>query len=137
MIQIYFDENFSNRTAEGFSLLTYQGYKNDVSCDSTRNRFGEGALDETIIPNLAHEKAVLITLDTKIHKDRQQVELCRNSGIQIVFLQQKGNKYWGIIKMIVNNWDNLIQYKSQNNEAFGLEFKNKSVRVLWGREWTS
>ncbi|RPI16394.1 MAG: hypothetical protein EHM58_12050 [Ignavibacteriae bacterium] len=74
MTLIYLDENLSEYVADALNSLN-KGYFEDFMVMSTKEKFGKGAKDEIIIPEIGKEKSILITKDFRIQRDNLQNEL--------------------------------------------------------------
>lgn len=131
-MNFYIDENLSEYVADALNSLN-KGYFTNIIVQSTKLEFGKGAKDEDIIPSIGKKSGVLITKDLNIHRTRAQYQLCQKYKIGVFFLKmQKGNdKHWEIIKLLINNWEEIIA-KSQNEKlpfAFEIPMKGKIKKL--------
>lgn len=122
MIEIYLDENLSEYVADALNSLN-KGYFKDVIVYSTKIKFGKGKADEDIIPSIGQSGGVLITKDINIHRSRLQYQLCEEYRIGIFFIKmQKGlDKHWEIVKLLINEWEQIIAKVNTEKRPFGYE----------------
>lgn len=132
MTEIYLDENLSEYVADALNFLN-KGYFRDVQVQSTKTVFGKGVPDEDIIPAIGKNKGILITKDTNIHRTRMQYQLCEIYGLGVFFLKpSKGmDKHWEIVKMLIENWEEIIRVITKEKLPFGYEItKRGKLRKL-------
>lgn len=132
MINIYLDENLSEYVADALNSLN-KGYFPDVNVYSTKVKFGKGVPDELLIPQIGKHNGILVTKDVNIIRKRLQYQLCKqhNLGIFTVKPSKGMDKHWIIVKMLIENWESIIE-KVQNNKppfAFEISMKGKIKRV--------
>ena len=122
MTEIYLDENLSEYVADALNSLN-KGYFREVNVYSTKTKFGKGAKDEVIIPAISKAKGILITKDINIHRKRLQFQLCQQYELGVFFLKpSKGmDKHWEIVKMLIENWEELVATIGRNKLPFSYE----------------
>jgi hypothetical protein len=122
MIEIYIDENLSEYVADALNSLN-KGYFRDVAVFSTKVKFGKGVSDETIIPAIGKASGILITKDINIVRTKMQYQLCKQFKLGAFFLKlPKGSdRHWEIIKLLINNWEEIIDRIKRENLPFGYE----------------
>jgi hypothetical protein len=126
MTDIYLDENLSEYVADALNSLN-KGYFRNVNVYSTKVKFGKGVPDEEIIPAIGKAKGILITKDTNIHRTRMQYQLCEKYKLGIFFLKpSKGmDKHWEIVKMLIENWEEIIKVIQKERLPFGYEIPTR------------
>lgn len=119
MIEIFLDENLSEYVAYALNFLN-KGYFKDIQVFSTKEKFGRGVDDETIIPGIADSKGILITRDYNIHKTRLQFDLCQEFQLGVFFLRlpKKQDKHWEIVKALINHWEDIIDKVNKEKKPF-------------------
>ncbi len=122
MIEIYLDENLSEYVADALNSLN-KGYFRDIAVFSTKLKFGKGAKDEQIIPAIGKAKGILLTKDLNINRTRAQYDLCLQYKLGVFFLKPtKGlDRHWEIVKMLLNNWELIIEKIKDERFPFGYE----------------
>lgn len=126
MTGIYLDENLSEYVADALNSLN-KGYFRDIIIYSTKLKFGKGVSDEQIIPAIGQSAGILITKDTTIHKTRMQYQLCYQFKLGVFFLKpSKGmDKHWEIVKLLINNWEEMVKIISSERLPFGYEIPTR------------
>jgi ribosomal protein L7Ae-like RNA K-turn-binding protein len=132
MIEIYFDENLSEYVADALNSLD-KGYFQNVIVSSTKTKFGKGVPDEAIIPEIGKAGGVLITKDVNIRRTKMQYQLCEEYKLGIFFLKPSTglDKHWEIVKMLINNWEEIIRISTKEKLPFGYEIPTRGkIRKL-------
>jgi len=126
MTEIYLDENLSEYVADALNSLN-KGYFREINVYSTKIKFGKGVPDEEIIPAIGKVKGILITKDTNIHRTRMQYQLCESYKLGVFFLKpSKGmDKHWEIVKMLLQNWEEIIRIIQKERLPFGYEIPTR------------
>jgi hypothetical protein len=126
MTEIYLDENLSEYVADALNSLN-KGYFRDINVYSTKLKFGKGVPDEEIIPSIGKAKGILITKDTNIHRTRMQYQLCERYKLGVIFLKpSKGmDKHWEIVKMLIENWEEIVEIIKRERMPFGYEIPTR------------
>lgn len=126
MTDIYLDENLSEYVADALNSLN-KGYYTDVNLYSTKFKFGKGAADEIIIPAIGKAKGILITKDTNIHRTKVQYQLCEQHKLGVFFIKpSKGSaKHWEIVKMLIDNWEEIVSIIKKERLPFGYEIPTR------------
>jgi ribosomal protein L7Ae-like RNA K-turn-binding protein len=126
MTGIYLDENLSEYVADALNSLN-KGYFRDVNVYSTKVKFGKGVPDEQIIPEIGKAKGVLITKDTNIRRKSMQYQLCEKYKLGVFFLKpSKGmDRHWTIVKMLIENWEEIIGIVTKERFPFGYELPTR------------
>jgi hypothetical protein len=126
MTEIYLDENLSEYVADALNSLN-KGYFRDINVYSTKLKFGKGVPDEQIIPSIGKVQGILITKDTNIHRTRMQYQLCEKYKLGVFFLKpSKGmDKHWEIVKMLIENWQEIVNIINKERLPFGYEIPTR------------
>ena len=126
MTGIYLDENLSEYVADALNSLN-KGFFRDINVYSTKLQFGKGVPDDDIIPAIGQSGGILITKDTNIHRTRMQYQLCQKFKLGAFFLKpSKGmDKHWEIVKLLINNWEEMIRIANSERLPFGYEIPTR------------
>ena len=126
MTNIYLDENLSEYVANALNELN-KGYFSAITVYSTKVKFGKGAKDETIIPEIGKDMGVLITQDINIYTTIAQYQLCKKHNLAIFFLKMSkhSKRHWDIVKALINNWEEIIHTIANEKRPFAFRVKNK------------
>jgi PIN like domain len=125
-MKIYLDENLSKYIAEALNLLNKVQFPS-IEVFSTIEVFGRGVPDEILIPKIGNEGSMLITKDLNIKKRHLQYELCKqyNLGIFFIDLPKNQNKHWDIVKLLIYNWEEIVQKTGREEPPFAYRIKPK------------
>ena len=131
-MKIYLDENLSEYIAEALASLSKVAYPK-IEVHSTKTIFRRGEADEVLIPKIGAEGSILITKDFNIKKTQLQFGLCQRHGLGIFFLTlPKGqDKHWETVKVLINNWEEIVQ-KSEHDQlpfAYRIRIKGKMEKL--------
>ena len=123
-MEIFLDENLSEYVADAFNSLN-KGYFRDVQVFSTKVKFGKGVPDEELIPGIGQIGGILITQDVHIQRMKLQYNLCSkfNLGIFFLALPNDQNKHWEIVKLLVNNWEEIIHKSGKEKKPFAFRIR--------------
>ena len=123
---IYLDENLSEYVAEALNALS-KGYFPNIVVSSTKRVFGRGEADEVIIPKIGEEGSILITKDFNIKKTQFQFDLCQQYGLGVFFITlPKGqDKHWELVKLLINNWEEIAQKSMRDRRPFAYRLRGK------------
>ena len=129
MTKIYIDENFAHQLANGLDVFQQHLNRKEqlkVQVLSIKEKFGQGALDETWIPIAGKENAVVITQDLRIQTTRHQNELYKKYGLGVFFFKPPSNGYsfWEMVEQVIKRWPE-IKKKTKNNRPFAFRYKSK------------
>ena len=131
-MDFYLDENLSEYVAEALNSLD-KGYFRDVQVYSTKTKYGRGVRDEEIIPAIGNSGGILVTRDINIQKTRLQFGLCKQYNLGLFFLKlpKNQNKHWEIVKLLVNNWEEIIQKSEKERKpfAFSIPVRGKMGKI--------
>jgi hypothetical protein len=119
MMDFYLDENLSEYVADALNFLN-KGYFQDVQVFSTKIKPGKGLPDEDVIPWLGKADGILVTRDLHISKTQLQFALCKQYNLGVFFLRlpKNQNKHWEIIKLLINNWEEMIVKTEKEHKPF-------------------
>ena len=108
---VYIDENLPPQIDKGLNLqqLPLNSKENiDIHVHSIKEEFGQGAPDETWIPQIGKAKGIVITQDYRIQTLKHQRELYKANGVGIFFFSppsKMGFGYWEMVKQIISKWE--------------------------------
>jgi hypothetical protein len=110
---VYIDENLPPQIARGLHILQEplnEKEKMTVHVHSIKESFGQGAADETWIPQIGKVNGIVITQDYRIQTIRHQRELYKQHGVGVFFFSppsKHGFLYWEMVKQIIERWENM------------------------------
>jgi predicted nuclease of predicted toxin-antitoxin system len=105
-----FDENVPYKFVQGLDYIE-QSNKSPIKATISHPKFigKEGVPDEEIIKIAGDNKAIIISFDKDFKHIKSYYPLYRQHKVGVVFLNltKKEANYWGIVKLIINNWEDL------------------------------
>lgn len=110
---VYIDENIPAQVARALQILQVPLNSREniqVQVHAIKDDFGQGATDESWIPEIGRQKGIVITQDYRIQTLRHQRELYRAHGVGIFFFSppsKSGFGYWEMVKQIIHRWDTM------------------------------
>ncbi len=123
-MEIFLDENLSEYVADALNSLN-KGYFRDIQVHSTKIKFNRGVPDEELIPAIGQRGGILITKDINIQKTKLQYQLCSkfNLGIFFLTLPKNQSKHWEIVKLLINNWEELVLKSERDKKPFAYRLR--------------
>lgn len=84
-------------------------------------------------PHIGSEGSILITKDFNIKKTQLQFELCQQYklGIFFITLPKNQDKHWDIVKLLINNWEEITlkAIKDKHPFAYRMKIKGKMEKL--------
>jgi len=129
MTNIYIDENFAQKLANGLDVFQQHlnlKERSKFKVISIKEHFGKGVKDEDWIPKIGKEKGIVITQDLRIHTTRHQYELYKKHALGVFFFKppSKGYSFWEMVEQLIKRWPE-IKKKTRNQRPFAFRYKNK------------
>lgn len=130
-MNIYIDENFPPKLAQGLNILQQlinNKYKEPISVLSNKTFFGEGALDEDWIPLVGEEQGCAITQDIRIQHTRHLKALCDQYKLGMFFFKppsKTGFHNWDIVKLIIKHWEEIIKLAFETKRPFAYRISSR------------
>lgn len=126
-MKIYFDENLSPYLARGLHHLS-QAHLRGTDIISAFDDPGKGTKDEDLLKYLASKKAILITKDINIHRDRMVAQECKKLGLGMFFLKlpQHEGKYWDIVRAVIKHWEAIVEIINTKKAPYAYEVTPKA-----------
>lgn len=123
-MNIYIDENLSPYIARALHLLEKREVKED-RCDvkSIQDDLHKGIKDVDLIPMFGKQRALWITQDKRILKNKAEINLILSHNIGLIILTPYWSKkrHWDKVLVIFNNWLEIKELA--NNEKRPFAFK--------------
>jgi len=107
----YFDENLPKQIAEALNILDKN---NEIF--SVKEKF-EGLKDLELIPELAKERAILITFDKNMRRNTAEKQPLQKNKMLVFFLASKPN-YWDLVKLFIRFWDKIVAKAKKADRPF-------------------
>lgn len=131
-----FDENVPYKFVKGLSLIEEANHKSKVKAFIIHPRDvpNEGASDEEQIKYAGKHKGIIVSFDKDFKHMKSYYPLYREFkvGAVVLNLTKKESNYWGIVKAIINKWEDLKTTLQSAERPFIYEI---SVRGIERRDF--
>ena len=129
-----FDENYSNRFAQGLKLIEQGNLKSSIPVDITHIKLLslEGAADEDIIEAAGKKNGIIITMDKDFKHIKHYYQLYKQHNVGVVIFKSSKNViyYWDIVVAFINRWENLKKLLSEDDLPFVYEINSGGIQKL-------
>ena len=126
-----FDENVPYKFVKGLSLIEEANNKSKIRVTIThpKDAGNEGATDEEQIVYAGKNKGIIVSFDKDFRHMKSYYPLYKehNVGAVIINLSKKENNYWGIVKSIINKWEELKVKLSSEKRPFIYEITSRGI----------
>lgn len=126
-----FDENVPYKFVKGLALIEEANFKSPLKAIVTHPRdiSNEGASDEEQIKYAGSKNAVIVSFDKDFRHMKSYYPLYKkfNVGTVVLNLSKKDSTYWGIVKTIINRWEELKTKLQNENKPFIFEITTRGV----------
>ncbi len=106
----YFDENIPPQIARAINLLDKN---NEIY--TVKDKY-QGLKDLELIPKLAEEKAVLITFDKNMRKNRAERTALEQNKMIVFFFATQIKDYWDFVKLNIKIWKKITELVKKTKE---------------------
>jgi len=127
-MNFFIDENLPPKIAEALDILD-----NSNNIYSIPKYFEIGIKDEDWIPKLFNLKGIVITQDTNINRTKKQWDLFTSNNLGGFFIKtssKTGLNYWDLVKLIINNWEEIKQKNKKTKRPFGYRITQRGKMEL-------
>jgi predicted nuclease of predicted toxin-antitoxin system len=126
-----FDENVPYKLVKGLSLIQEANHKslNNAFIIHPRDVPNEGASDEEQIEYAGQNNGIIVSFDKDFKHMKSYYVLYKqyNVGAVILNLSKKEANYWGIVKSIINRWEELKQKLKDEPRPFIYEITSRGI----------
>lgn len=126
-----FDENVPYKFVRGLALIEEANYKSPLKAlvYHPRDILNEGASDEEQIKYAGSKNAVIVSFDKDFKHMKSYYPLYKqfNVGTVILNLSKKDSTYWGIVRTIINRWEELKTKLQNEKKPFIFEITTRGV----------
>jgi len=130
-MNIYIDENFPYKLAQGLNILQQlvsNKHQEPISVLSIKMAFGKGTLDEVWIPQVGKEKGCVFTQDFSIQRTRQLKALCDQYKLGMFYFRpptKSGFQNWELVKLIIKHWEVIIKLACETKRPFAFRISSR------------
>lgn len=126
-----FDENVPYKFVKGLSLIEEANHKSNIKVFVTHPRDvpNEGASDEEQIQYAGNNKGIIVSFDKDFKHMKSYYPLYKEFkvGAVILNLTKKDSNYWGIVKSIINRWEDLKVQLQSEERPFIYEITSRGI----------
>jgi predicted nuclease of predicted toxin-antitoxin system len=126
-----FDENIPYKLAQGFMLIEEADKSPKIRATVTHIKIldKEGITDEEVIELAGKMDAIIVTFDRDFRHIKSYYPLYKkhNVGIVLLKLDKKDSNYWGIVRILTNNWEKIKEKLHKERKPFVYEVDSKGV----------
>lgn len=127
-----FDENVPHRFVEGLACIEYSNRKSPCQATVSHPKLigKEGSTDEEIISLAGERQAIIISFDKDFKHIRSYYPLYKQHKVGVVFfrLSKKESNYWGIVTLIINQWEELKMKLKDESPPFAYEISKQGIK---------
>ena len=127
-----FDENVPYKFVQGLSLIEEANNKSTVKATVTHPRLlgKAGAPDQEIIRIAGSNNGIIISFDKDFKHVKSYYPLYKQYQVGIVFLKltKAESNYWGIVKLVINKWEELKLLLKEKSRPFVYEISKRGIQ---------
>lgn len=135
---IIFDENYSPKLADGIRLLEQGNTKNKPIAEvwhilalaeslNLKPKSSSSYMDEEVIEIAGKKRGIIITQDNDFRRIKHLHQLYKDHKVGVIFFQTPKGKisYWDIVKVFVQNWNELKTIIQKEDTPFCFNVKSR------------
>lgn len=127
-----FDENVPYNFVEGLSLIEESNHKSRIKAKLSHPRLlgNEGSSDEEQIKTAGKYDGIIISLDKDFKHVKSYYPLYRQYNVGIVFLKlsKADSNYWGMVKLVINKWEELKIQLIDHERPFAYQVSHHGIQ---------
>ena len=114
------DENLGEPLARGL-----QEFGEEVV--HTREKFGEGTADTSMLKDLGSQQLFLVTRDRRIRSRPNELRALKENNVGAFFLGGKNGKRCHLIRQLVRNWHRIKEHAATKRRPFAFEIASRGA----------
>jgi predicted nuclease of predicted toxin-antitoxin system len=126
-----FDENVPYKFTKGLALIEEANHKSKLSAFIVHPRdvSNEGASDEEQIKYAGDNNGIIVSFDKDFKHMKSYYPLYKqfNVGAVVLNLSKKEANYWGIVRAIINRWEDLKEQINNEKRPFIYEITTRGI----------
>lgn len=131
---ILFDENVPYKFVQGLALIEESNHKSPIIATVAHPKIigNTKATDEEQIAYAGKHKGIIFSFDKDFKHIKSYYPLYKEHkvGVVVLRLTKKESNYWGIVTLIITNWERLKQEIYKLEKPFVYELGNKGPTRL-------
>ena len=127
-----FDENVPYKFVQGLELIEEANRKSHIKVTVSHPRMlrNEGASDHEQILIAGKYDGIIISFDKDFKHTKSHYSLYKENNVGVVFLKlgKEESNYWGIVKLVINKWEELKNILNDHKKPFVYEVSKKGIQ---------
>ncbi|HEY6977037.1 MAG TPA: DUF5615 family PIN-like protein [Chitinophagaceae bacterium] len=127
-----FDENVPYKLVQGLILIEESNYKSPIKVKISHPKLmnSEGSSDEEQIEIAGKNDGVIITFDKDFKHIKSYYPLYKKHKVGVVFLKlsKEEANYWGIVKLLINKWEDLKKVLKEHERPFSYQLSKNGIQ---------
>lgn len=127
-----FDENVPHRFVEGLKHIEFSNRKSCIQAEVSHPKLLDkaGISDAEIIALAGQLKAIIITFDGDFKSIKSYYQLYKQFKVGVVFfkLSKKDSNYWGIVKLLINKWEDIKLTLKEKVPPYAFEVSSQGIK---------
>ena len=127
-----FDENVPYKFVQGLALIEESNHKSRMKAKLSHPRLlgNEGSSDEEQIKMAGKHDGIIISFDKDFKHIKSYYPLYNQYNVGIVFLKlsKAESNYWGIVKLVINKWEELKTQLIDHERPFAYQVSQHGIQ---------
>lgn len=127
-----FDENVPYKFVQGLILIEESNHKSPIKVKLSHPRLinNEGASDEEQIHMAGKNDGAIISFDKDFKHIKSYYPLYKKHKVGIIFLKlsKEESNYWGIVKLVINKWEDLKRLLKDHERPFAYQVSKSGIQ---------
>ena len=127
-----FDENVPYKFVEGLALIEESNHKSPIKAKVSHPRFlkNEGASDEEQIKTAGKQNGIIVSFDKDFKHIKSYYPLYKEYKVGVLFLKltKEDSNYWGIVKLVINKWEELKLLLKDHEKPFAYQVSKLGIQ---------
>lgn len=127
-----FDENVPYKFVEGLALIEESNHKSPIKATISHPRVlkNQGASDEDQIKTAGKHNGIIVTFDKDFKHIKSYYPLYKEHKVGVIFLKltKEDSNYWGIVKLVINKWEELKLLLKDHEKPFAYQVSKKGIQ---------
>jgi predicted nuclease of predicted toxin-antitoxin system len=127
-----FDENVPYKFVQGLALIEESNNKSPFKAKASHPRMleNEGSSDEEQIRIAGLHKGIIVSFDKDFKHIKSYYPLYKEHKVGIVFLKlsKAESNYWGIVRLIINKWEDMKEELKDKERPFAYEVSKNGIQ---------
>jgi predicted nuclease of predicted toxin-antitoxin system len=127
-----FDENVPYKFVQGLILIEESNHKSPIRVKITHPKLldNEGATDEEQIHIAGKHGGIIVSFDKDFKHIKSYYPLYKKNKVGVVCLKltKEESNYWGIVKLVINHWEDIKLKLKDHEKPFAYQVSKKGIQ---------